>query len=1052
MENINWQIPLWKMKITNDQYEELKQNLHNAFISPNKQGIQGLAKEAALYYAEWWRREYDGGSPSKEALAKNLSLTIYTSELYELARKGGKDLNIEPIVIVSNKLWFRSLLIQGGLPINHIHSNSQNLSYFKTFLRGLVSYTKSVYINWNDCSFIENLPCTNRLPESFQNEGIYQLSLQIARAIYEEDDELFPYDAKEGDWKGLTDDLKAAPNIQFSHNVPFVLKWKMVKLNDELKLNYNVEFAKKISKAYIEEHHLTICNSFSLYLQNQFIATYVRSMDNEFICREKRFVNFLWKGEPVISLQLKKDNNQIIDTTAPNSFAPDFENPLLLVEADGYWNFKSGISDLNRNAIIYPHGWECDNISRIGMEVKLINDKLNWYEFSGSVTLKNLITNEEIVFDNTLTTYSLEFAGWSIDWVQHANYKILALEPDIRLYDENMERVKAKSIFYREYRSSIWKKYEKGLLPIGLLEFKIELPDRKFIKEKFYYTGSLNCILDSISSNNGVISWEWKYGSISPLTGQQGLEISEMNNKSWRIARQNNHANYPDITKFRLLPEPNEINSPYLEIAVASPFKGVVLLNSHGEEIPNDQILCRASLYGYRYVVMGQSVNTEVFHSQNPDAIITGRMEPGVSHLSRFEDNIREMFLLRGSDPFDKDSKVKIKIIQDGSEKSIFIKEYNMFSKRNVENRSISISDNSENKIPIDYQGQLYGLAVDCKSEDIVVEELQKANNSFFFNEEEELYKFILFSDKIADDQIVPRYYNFFNEPSVQLICEPNSLTPQEKNIIRIKESLEYADAFDENLQFSEDWKKVVQYYNLVIRYSLPFKTLNCFRAIASSPLLMVKMTYLLWQNQTVNKDDLLHGLSRFENELAVAWHWIRIEHWTSAINWLLLKFPVSFHHLIKENIFECRNSLLRYTLQTEASEIKYLVGYNSIPNYPQVSQPSNQRIHEIRQKIGGNRNLNDNFIEIPDEWFSLFGNAFQLNLPPTTKYIRSLLLSPVKAALTVTGQDDSLWKNDEKNVEMRRTINFYRQALPSEYFEILICMVKRIYQKNRLN
>lgn len=55
MENISWKIPLWKMKITNEQYAELKQELHDAFISKSKQGMQALAKEAALYYAEWWR-------------------------------------------------------------------------------------------------------------------------------------------------------------------------------------------------------------------------------------------------------------------------------------------------------------------------------------------------------------------------------------------------------------------------------------------------------------------------------------------------------------------------------------------------------------------------------------------------------------------------------------------------------------------------------------------------------------------------------------------------------------------------------------------------------------------------------------------------------------------------------------------------------------------------------------------------------------------------------------------------------------------------------------
>jgi len=37
MENLVWQTPLWKMKITNEQYEGIKQELHGAFLTGNTQ-------------------------------------------------------------------------------------------------------------------------------------------------------------------------------------------------------------------------------------------------------------------------------------------------------------------------------------------------------------------------------------------------------------------------------------------------------------------------------------------------------------------------------------------------------------------------------------------------------------------------------------------------------------------------------------------------------------------------------------------------------------------------------------------------------------------------------------------------------------------------------------------------------------------------------------------------------------------------------------------------------------------------------------------------------
>ena len=57
-------LPLWKLRISDNEYAELKKELYNYYSLHYTFG--GLEKEALLYYAEWWRREYNGGIPSKE--------------------------------------------------------------------------------------------------------------------------------------------------------------------------------------------------------------------------------------------------------------------------------------------------------------------------------------------------------------------------------------------------------------------------------------------------------------------------------------------------------------------------------------------------------------------------------------------------------------------------------------------------------------------------------------------------------------------------------------------------------------------------------------------------------------------------------------------------------------------------------------------------------------------------------------------------------------------------------------------------------------------------
>jgi hypothetical protein len=205
----------------------------------------------------------------------------------------------------------------------------------------------------------------------------------------------------------------------------------------------------------------------------------------------------------------------------------------------------------------------------------------------------------------------------------------------------------------------------------------------------------------------------------------------------------------------------------------------------------------------------------------------------------------------------------------------------------------------------------------------------------------------------------------------------------------------------------------------------------------------MVKMTYLLWQSQNVNKDNLLQGITRFENEHAVAWHWIKEGDWIEAIDWLLERMPDSIKNGFLISSFEWKKAFMNYTLNAETGELLNLLENNEALINQIVPAPSQIKIQNIREKLGGNSNLPEYLVFIPNEWKDLFPQAMNAELPV---YVRGLLISPVKSALAMTGKDDTIW-NDE-NVKMRRTINFYRQFLPSEYAEILLCMVKRILQK----
>ena len=99
-------MPLWKLKLTEEEYTNLKETL-----AQNAYRLEDFGIEAALCYAEWWRRDYNGGIPSREDVAVGLGLPHYCWEqLYKAARHGLKSHGFAFIHSLKGNEYFRTLL------------------------------------------------------------------------------------------------------------------------------------------------------------------------------------------------------------------------------------------------------------------------------------------------------------------------------------------------------------------------------------------------------------------------------------------------------------------------------------------------------------------------------------------------------------------------------------------------------------------------------------------------------------------------------------------------------------------------------------------------------------------------------------------------------------------------------------------------------------------------------------------------------------------------------------------------------------------------------
>ena len=132
------------------------------------------------------KNHYSGDSPSIADVTSFVELPkIAENELYLAAKKFLKKYNI-PLIHQRNTLYFRTLLYQGGLPINFIINNENNYSSYVNFLQELCYEISGKIIDWDDVSIFDHLGCKDSLPPSFRTDEIYGLSLRLIRAIIQD--------------------------------------------------------------------------------------------------------------------------------------------------------------------------------------------------------------------------------------------------------------------------------------------------------------------------------------------------------------------------------------------------------------------------------------------------------------------------------------------------------------------------------------------------------------------------------------------------------------------------------------------------------------------------------------------------------------------------------------------------------------------------------------------------------------------------------------------------------------------------------------------------
>lgn len=1049
MQGLQKNMPLWKFKLSEEEYEALKQTLRIHTSDLAKYG-----EEAALCYAEWWRRDYKGNIPSKEDVAMGIGIhSSYANELYKAARETLQKHGYTFLHSLKGTLYFRTLLNQGGLPINYI-TNSGNMGNYSRFLKELVSELSLINIDWNevDSSIIQQFNCISYLGKAFKNENIYDVSMQIAHAVIVGEKDILPYDDTDASLAELTKSLETAYSRAKAQRKtrPLSLHWKLRTMENRKGYLYvNMDVVKDISSDSIPGLNIMTCYSFDVFVAGTLVGKYVRKdniRDEEGNILSAIYTrinvgmhsDILWTGEPVVEVKVRCDNDDRLFLTIAGCYPPNFYYPQVFQMLDDNLYSMSETANAGNNVAIFSHEWKNGK----SLPITICDKELYYNAFTDELDLHNSETGEDVKLTNNFTPYTVEFSGNYISWVEKSNYKLLSTIPFIRVYDQEKNRVHNFIVKYRFRNDNYikWRSLKSScVFPCGLVDIRVELPDGHTVTETFYSIGKLKFTSDNESVFSTNIICSCGVDMLPKINTQEGVDITELGTNKWMVKRSKDSKFTPSVCDFSLYCAGN----PTLHLSIAIPFDGVTVTDVKGNIVPNGKIVSLANLTNFCVVshgCYGKKRNIDV--SYVSDKVedysllkhLRSKVIDGLVSLADYNDLIVRMFNLYGANSFDRSSSVAMNIY--GTE--IFIRKFVLES--TIEDGNIRVIDSTEEDTDdFLYDGEVYAFPVgdELSSEDFFVVKLERIDNSenlFAFPDDFDQQEVVVFSGPEARRRMVPKYYNrVAYDFDKQERAEHSSSNTQKWSEILA----------NEDVMMGKHWKDVCKAFDICSRYYLPFSTYNGLKPIARNSKFLAKFVIAMWLNEY--QDVLSQDIDRFEQEMVVAIHWIPAKIWEESIGELMATIPEALLHMMyvkMQSLVELLQELLNSTVSTDIAPAfaAFLVS-GKIDGWRSFN------IADIKSYCAKIHGLSDTNKDLPIAKFVL-NNAYYPQGQHLLPSYRVMLETAMCAAENTCLQENCIDLFAWENREYARIVNFYRKYFKETYSDIFFKTVRYIKNK----
>lgn len=841
--------PLWKLRVTDDEYEQLKSELRKVYNQTSS--FDNVQDEAMLYMAEWYRREYNCDEPSRKAVFHDLGTNYKDDEqqrgkqLLEAAKSAAMLINktmpntIEFVKGEKNMAWFYSLLYQGGLPLRKIINN---YNVWRKAIRNMV---------WEGYDFTDTgLPLT-----AAKSDSIRSFCDRVVEAALMRQYSAMPFyceNEQDQTYRFLTEEINKVERDRYVR-IPFDIQWKFIidEPAQRIAINYAIDAPQRLQEDFIERHQLNDTVSFRIRVGDRIIPgpEYKKARSfSPFHCPHS------YDGVSEISI-LATENKKIICEDSLDLSEPHVIHKELGSDFYRLGN-KSNCSDVR---LLFTQDWRCLTNHIVNVYNYLDNDKLFVLSIGNEdVVLQNTITKEEKRFSAKTPLFWTEFDNNAPQnqYVQTTLFQTSSM--NFYRCSEELDRVERRRIDYPNvsfwnYNTQTW---DNNPL-IG--KIKARVPDGKggFATSKmFLNTGTpIKMRIISCTETTCTVRFDWESGTI---TCHQGRPVQNGDMTIWTFGKEQLLSDEKSPSdEINCICTPKGACKQSFSIKVHIPFRGFYIYDSEGLRVPSLSLIPYSDFNVYRYSLNDEDVTINI---EGTNIRVKNNTSGYLKDVLERDGSISIQSLLDKNAQSVDWAEVKLSVVRSGrTQEKYVIKEYPYHFKRI--NDSILVRENNK------YMGDIWIIPFDRNQQYIVLH--NEAGQYTLPENLEKLGKVLLISPQ---QRVFPKLEN---------LSEATGLSREQRDLIKDEARNKISEELKSAKIDSDIWQRCLYWYNIWYNNDdsviFPWNNVFEYKYIAKSANALVELVLVLWLNcnDDSERDNLMNNLLDHERDLALQWFWL---------------------------------------------------------------------------------------------------------------------------------------------------------------------------------